>query len=139
MGRRNQQQQQLQRRTEVRVQQQSFSGPIPPPEALERYNDVLPGAAERIIAMAERQQEHRQDLERKAVYSDSNTQTTGVYLGFIIAMTAIIGGVWLAAKGMPTAGLVSIIAALTSLVGVFVYGKHLQKTDLNSKQKPLDS
>lgn len=36
-----------------------YSGPIPPPEAFEKYEKVLPGAADRIMKMTERQQEHR--------------------------------------------------------------------------------
>lgn len=38
---------------------EAFSGPLPPPEVLRGYNDVLPGAAERIFTMAEAQAEHR--------------------------------------------------------------------------------
>jgi hypothetical protein len=32
----------------------SFQGPLPPPAILRGYDDFIPGAAERIIAMAER-------------------------------------------------------------------------------------
>ena len=34
---------------------QQFSGPIPPPDALAQYNNIVPGAAERILKMAENQ------------------------------------------------------------------------------------
>jgi uncharacterized membrane protein len=33
----------------------SISGPLPPPEVLEKYNQVVPGLADRIITMAEQQ------------------------------------------------------------------------------------
>lgn len=117
---------------------QSFSGPIPPPELLEKYNDVIPNAAERILAMAEKQQEHRQALERKVVFANAEAQKQGMYLGFIIVMAAIIGGTWLIAKGKELTGLVSVITALVGLVGVFAYGKYEQKKDLKNKPKPLD-
>jgi uncharacterized membrane protein len=32
----------------------SFQGPLPPPSILRGYDEITPGAAERIIAMAER-------------------------------------------------------------------------------------
>ena len=48
----------------------SFSGPLPPPEILERFNDVGPGAAERIIKMAEEQFAHRVYLEKNVIGSD---------------------------------------------------------------------
>jgi uncharacterized membrane protein len=31
-----------------------FSGPLPPPELLYQYNEIVPGAADRIIACRER-------------------------------------------------------------------------------------
>ena len=37
-----------------------FSGPLPHPEDLAKYEQVLPGAADRIISMAEQQAAHRQ-------------------------------------------------------------------------------
>src|ERR1022692_1359972 len=76
------------------MMQRSFSGPIPPPELLERYNQALPGTAERIIAMAESQHDHRQQLELKVVNANVAAQTRGTYLGFVVAMTAILGGVF---------------------------------------------
>ena len=44
---------------EVRRQMVSYEGPLPPSAEFGRYNEILPGAAERILAMAEREQEAR--------------------------------------------------------------------------------
>lgn len=33
-----------------------ISGPIPPPQILQQYNNTVPGAAERILTMAEKHQ-----------------------------------------------------------------------------------
>ena len=51
-------------------QSTSFSGPLPHPDMLRKFDDVVPGAAERIIKMAEDQSNHRKDLERKVIESD---------------------------------------------------------------------
>src|ERR1035438_8495401 len=60
----------LARRVERKLVQATmqFSGPLPPPGILAQYNDVCPNGAERIIAMAEKQQEHSQELERSVVH-----------------------------------------------------------------------
>lgn len=116
-----------------------FSGPLPPPEILQKYNEVLPGAAERILRMAESQHHHRQQLEKKVVESNTFSQMAGMVLGFVIAMTAIGGGIWLTSKGKSGAGLTSIIAALAALVGVFIYGKMQQGKELVEKQSALDT
>ena len=49
------------------IRSEMYSGPIPPPEALARYEEIQPGAADRILKMAEKQQEHRMALETKAI------------------------------------------------------------------------
>lgn len=51
----------------VQIQASAFSGPLPPPELLAKYNDVIPNGAERIMAMAERQSSHRERLEYRVV------------------------------------------------------------------------
>lgn len=112
-----------------------FSGPLPPPEVLAKYNNILPGAAERIIKMAETQQGHRQNLEKTVIGSNATTQKLGLAAAFVIAMTAIGGGIWLASKGMSGSGLTAIISALAALVGVFIYGKAEQKKELKEKSE----
>jgi uncharacterized membrane protein len=113
----------------------SYSGPLPPPEALQRYDQIFPGAADRIIKMAESQHEHRQKLEKTVVESNSFSQKVGLILGFVVAMTAIVGGIWLAHEGKSGSGVTAIIAALAALVGVFVYGKIEQRRELAEKAK----
>ena len=111
----------------------SFTGPLPPPDVLAKYNDALPGAAERIVSMAERQSAHRQDIEKIVVSSNAHAQKVGPYLGFVVAMTAVGGGIYLMAHGDDVYGLASVIGALASLAGVFIYGKTKQKQDLDDK------
>lgn len=45
---------------------QEYSGPIPHPHHLRQYEEVLPGAAERIMAMAEKSLESATSLEKSA-------------------------------------------------------------------------
>jgi uncharacterized membrane protein len=114
-----------------------YSGPLPPPEALDRYNQILPGAAERIITMAESQHSHRQGLEKHVIMSNVAAQKLGTILGFIVAMTVVLGGMWLVHDGKSVAGLASILTALASLVGVFLYSKHEQQKDLAKKTEAI--
>lgn len=46
------------------------SGPLPPPDDLHRYDQLLPGAAQRIIVMAETEQRHRISMEQATLISD---------------------------------------------------------------------
>jgi uncharacterized membrane protein len=121
----------------IQAMMRSFSGPLPPPEALERYNQVLPGAAERIINMAESQHQHRQGLETHVIHSNVAAQKLGTILGFVVAMSVVLGGMYLVHEGKSTAGLATILTALASLVGVFVYSKREQQKDLAKKTEAL--
>lgn len=42
----------------------AYSGPLPTPEMLAAYGEAIPGAAERILSMAEDEQAHRQAMDR---------------------------------------------------------------------------
>lgn len=46
------------------------SGPLPDPLSFRAYAEVLPDAPERIMRMAEKEQEHRHELERKIAETD---------------------------------------------------------------------
>jgi uncharacterized membrane protein len=99
-----------------------------------KYNEAFPGCAERIVAMAERQAAHRQEIEKGAVRSNNQREIIGQVFGLIISLTAILGGVYLVMHDKPVAGLVSIISTVIGLAGVFVYGKRLQKKELDQKK-----
>lgn len=117
----------------IQAEMSQWSGPLPRPDALERYNQIVPTAAERIIKMAETQHDHRLAIEKKVVDSNVNSQKLGTIFGFIVSVTAILGGIFLAYVGKETSGLAAIIAALVGLATVFVYGKSEQKKDLGKK------
>ena len=43
--------------------QELFQGPIPHPDLLKKYDEVVPGAAERILRLAEEEQQHRHQMD----------------------------------------------------------------------------
>ena len=110
-----------------------FSGPLPPPEVLTKYNEAVPNAAERILVMAEKQADHRRGLEAKVVASNAFNQTLGSVFAFILGLIAIGGGIYLIASGKSTEGLASIISSLTVLGGIFVYGRRQQRRERAEK------
>lgn len=73
------------------VQSVEYSGPLPPPAVLQRYDQVVPGAAERILRMAEGQSKHRQELEKTVVRSGSRDSLLGIVSGVVVSL----GFLWL--------------------------------------------
>lgn len=84
-----------------------YGGPIPPPEMLSAYDEVVPGLAKRIAKNWENQTSHRQSLERRSqLYA-----LTIVILAIAVApLLALAGASWAAAI-VPAAALIGIAGA----------------------------
>ena len=67
-------------------EERSFSGPLPPPEYLDAYEKTLPGAPDRILVMAEKQVDHRIDVEKTIVKKKFNQSTLGQIIGAILIL-----------------------------------------------------
>lgn len=100
----------------------SFKGPVPHPRILADYGRCVDGGAERVLQMAEKQATHRQEMERLEVAGGVARVRRGQWFGFIVAVL----GLGAAAAGMltghSTAGIVSLVIALTPLLGAFLRG-----------------
>lgn len=79
------------------------SGPLPDPEDFKKYEEVLPGSANRIMEMAEKNQQHRMNLEiaEQEKYYKSNDEITrkGINSSTIISIVGIMGSVILGVFG----------------------------------------
>ena len=105
-------------------------GPLPHPSILKQYNEVVPDAAERIIAMAEAQAKHRQDLEARVIHTDNLKSLLGTMFGFVIALVGFGGGLYAAFSGQPFWGGAVSIGTLASVVIAFIYGTRYQGREL---------
>ncbi len=107
-----------------------FSGPLPHPDILEKYEQLLPGVADRIVRMAESQSEHRKLIEVKVIYSDTMRATLGICFAFTIVITSILVGTYLIMHDKTTGGLLIPTGALVTIVGAFIYQKRgIKKTE----------
>jgi len=118
-----------------------FSGPIPPPAMLKEYDDLLPGAADRILKMAENQQSHRLVLEKEAVTSELFRSKLGMLCGFVVALAGIGAGVAIALVGgtdvAKVAGGVVSGTTLLGMVGTFVYATSEKRKERTEKTRVL--
>ena len=113
--------------------QKTHSGPLPPPEQLEKYSEIIPNGADRIMAMAEKQQAHRIELEKIAVNQQLTQSKRGQTFGFLIGLFAIGGGVACILMGHEWSGAFIGGGGITGLVSVFVLGKKQQRQSLQEK------
>lgn len=85
-----------------------WQGPLPPPDALEKFNTIVEHGAERVFRMAEIEQQHRIESERAAL--DSNIQASKA--------ESLI-----ARQGHRYGAAISIIAIIATIVSVAI-GAH---------------
>ena len=111
-----------------------FSGPLPHPALLAAYDQVVPGAAERIIVMAEAQSRHRRDMESRGVASDIQNSRRGLFFGLVIGLVAIGGGIVIAINGQAVAGTIFSGLYLVGIVGVVVYGSQQRRKERQERQ-----
>ena len=116
----------------------TYAGPLPPPNILREYNDVLPGSAERILKMAEVQSLHRQKIELIVIQSNTKNELIGMIFGFIISIITIVSSCFLLFLDKWVSGIAGVIGTLVALVAVFIYGKHSQTKErlLKNAQTP---
>lgn len=113
---------------QVRTVTQAFEGPVPHPSILEHYNKIIPDAAERILRMAERENEHRHQQEDEALKANISVQerqitlaeiqskavfrsdALGQILGAAVGLTSVFGAIYLAtiSQGWVAAALVGL-------------------------------
>ena len=102
---------------------------------LERYNQAVPGGADRIVAMAESQLRHRQGLESAVVHNNIASERRGQVFAFLLGLVAIAGGIGLIAFDKSAQGLAAIITAFVALAGVFVWGRWQQQREREQKRQ----
>jgi len=121
----------------TRTESRFFSGPLPPPEVLEEFNRIVPGSARRIFDLVETQSRHRIDLERRVIDSDISRSRAGLWMGLVVSLAAICGGVYVAVTVSPTAGATIATASVVGLAGVFVYGTYSRRQERREKAETM--
>lgn len=108
----------------IEERSQIYEGPLPPPTELIKYNEAHPDAADRIIAMAEKEQEARLANATYMLREDAKAKKRGQYMGFAIALIVLLGGMFLLLQGRALEGFTTLVGAAATLVFIFISGKY---------------
>jgi uncharacterized membrane protein len=113
--------------SELTLKARRFEGPLPPPDALAQYEQVSPGFADRIVKMAEKEQDFRhrdtqvvRGMQRKII-------GRGQVFGFILSLAIILCGVLLIMYDKPTSGFIAILAGIATVAGPFFFNIQREK------------
>ena len=114
--------------------QASYEGPLPQANDYGRYEQICPGAADRILAMAEneqisqhktleKQQEHLHKMQEIGLKGEISEIRVGQILAFSIAVITIFVGAYTAMNGAEIAGGIIGVGGVTGLVLAFIKGR----------------
>ena len=115
--------------TQLAVHSYFRSAPLPMPEEFERYEQILPGAADRIMAMAEIQGEHRREQEKRAQDAYVRDSLLGLIFAFVFAIGALVGSIFLINNDHTVTGSFLGGTALLAVVSAFIQGRRPHKDE----------
>ena len=115
----------------------TYSGPLPPPQVLGYYDQCIPNGADRIMTMAEKQQEHRFGIEQKVVDKATEANERGQKFAFVIAVLAFAAIFFLAYIGMQVAVIAMTLVLGSGIIGIFITGRSEQKSTMAEKAKKM--
>ncbi len=124
---------------QIVLEREYFVGPIPPPNILKQYNDIQPGFADRIISLAEKENQHRHEIEKSFVNNNFSLYRAGQICGCFVTSLAIVTGAVVAIKGSVAFGGLLSTAGLAALASTFIYGKYQENKKLRTKNKISES
>lgn len=108
--------------TRIEVHQsQMWKAPLPPPSVLSDFDNVVPGAAERIINAWEAEGNHRRMMdwrEQRAYYRDA---LVGKVFALIFVLAALSLAAWAVYKGEAWIGAILGTGLIGSVVWAFIH------------------
>lgn len=102
---------------------QTFSGPIPHPTLLAEYKSVDSDIPNRIVTMAEGQQEHRHGLENKSLTAAIDTEKRGQNYALTISLLFIVVSMFLIGIDKEISGSILAGSTMLGLAYMFVSGR----------------
>lgn len=102
---------------------ESYSGPLPHPGHLERYEDVLPGAADRIFSMAEVSLAARVNEKETRLIDDIKDRRLGMVLGFLALALLISAAAYCAINENNVGTGIFLSAAVIGTIPRFIDGR----------------
>ena len=118
------------------MMQATWSAPLPPPELLARYNQIIPNGAERLFAIVEKQSAHRIDLESHVAREQVRQSGRGQIFALTIGVLGLATSAYVAKLGLGAAAGTIASVALGTLAVTFILGKRSENSSRTSKNQP---
>lgn len=132
--------QKVQQIVEIVRYTEMYSGPIPPPNFLKGYQEVIPDAPERILKMAENAQAAQIEGQREIlkqnglnITNSHKANKSSQIFAFILIVCLIAAGIWITVTGHDTVGGMIFGTTIVGVATVFIVGKIKDRKSEDSK------
>lgn len=130
-----------------RMQRYVHQGPLPDPMTLANYEKLMPGLAERVVRMAEKEQEHRHECDRtrnesnKQIISVEANRQTGIQkaetlgqkFGFTISIVAVASALLATWMKQPAVAIALVSLPVMSVIKAFLSGQGVKDEEAKTK------
>lgn len=113
----------------VALVSRQFTGPIPPPDILRSYEEIVPGSAKIIFSVFQKQAEHRMAIEKGKLANER----LGLKFAFWIAITGLLVAAFLGYVGAEWAASILGALDLATLVYAFIKGSKMKQQKLSER------
>ena len=118
------------------VQQSYWQGPYPSPDAVERFEKLLPGSFDRILTMAEETQRAQiKTVENAQSFLQSDTKRSH-YLGAAISFFALAGALTCGILNHPTVGVALVSIPVMAVAQAFLSGNTKSQETTTAASSP---
>ena len=119
------------------IEQETYTGPLPRPDILARYDEIVEGGAERIFVQFEEQARHRRGLEHLDLTWGIVRSFAGLVAGLVVVLAMVWASYELIMAGHDVAGSILGTGSLATLAAIFAYGSHLREDERIKKIEML--
>lgn len=103
----------------VLQQLEIYQGDLPHPDILKGYNELYPDAAKKIIDNGIAESVHRRQMEERYLKGNIISYRFGQWFGFIVALSIILGGIYLISTDHPITGTLLTGTTAIGIIGLF--------------------
>jgi uncharacterized membrane protein len=115
--------------SEVRTVITRHRGPLPDPETLAAYNQLITNGAERCMGLVEREAAHRHKQEDRIVSANIGVMIKGQWMGLGLAFVALVAAVYLGLHGHDWLAGAMATTTVIGIITVFVLRQANRKSD----------
>jgi uncharacterized membrane protein len=100
---------------------QQWQGPLPPPGALRQFDEIIPGGAQRIFEMVEREQAHRIQHEQQKLSATVGDFRRGQWMGYTLGIVCVAASAYTAYIGAhPTVSIALVSLPIMAAIRGFL-------------------